>query len=245
MHRVGDIADDVVNGVAVTRKGLAMEFTDRAAGGNVVAASIHPTPKLDQNCLNENLRRADERMDNMAPIRRMTILGGDINRRPDTSGETALNGLEATPDCWYQSLSVVHTSACGGHARDRYYDAVWIYPGSGGGTNPTATSFCEQFTFNNEWNLGNTNNAELQNSCTDLGNNGLLDNERIDFIWTSYEDANGSPWKPGKEQVAPLITLAGTDVGLSLRPDTQEALRHHYADHRAVQALLVVRSATG
>jgi endonuclease/exonuclease/phosphatase family metal-dependent hydrolase len=242
------------NGCGNGKTALAVNLRDNDAGTvfletrNVVAASVHFRTNMDDSCLNHTWFQANSNIESAFPIRRMTILGGDVNRKPDrhrvAGVETAASGLETDPNCWYRRASAAHLNdslldgACGTAAYDRYYDTVWTYPGSGGGTNPTATSFCEQFTFNNAVDLlgSGPDTNDVSNSCTDVAPiDDALDKSRIDYVWISYERADGSAWTPPATAVAPHIAFASADFGLSL--DVGD-LAESYSDHRAVQTLL-------
>lgn len=206
---------------------------------------MHFQPGLTEDCINHSWYQVNLNLDSLASVRRMTIVGGDFNQRPDKWGELPTNGLETDPNCWYRRASTAHLNQslvaaqdCGANPTyDRYYDVVWAYPGSGGGTNPTATSFCEQFTYVNDVDLLGSppDPNDATNSCTDANLNGVLDKGRIDYLWTSYEGSTGSAWKPPHPVISGLIEFASADLGLSLDAGT---LASSYADHRAVQAVL-------
>ena len=236
------------NGCGNGKYAVSVNLRDKAASSafqetrNVVAASIHLRTNRDDACLEHSWGVANSALDALAPVRRMTIIGGDVNRRPDTSADEISNGLETTPDCWYQRISVAHSDVplsdktCGPTlARDRYYDAVWLYPGSGGGTNPTSPAFCEQFTRESSFLQPPASTNGLANSCTRFNNPAVLDRSRIDYLWLSYEDAAGVAWKPPARAIAGHIAFASADLGISLDPSDDPAQR--YADHRAVQGL--------
>ena len=233
------------------KEAVAVNLRDNAASSafletrNIAAASIHFRTDGSNACLNDAWDRANNALDSLTSIRRMTIMGGDVNRRPDTRAETIAEGLETDPFCWYRRVSAAHGNnlvtgenclAEGNFTKDRYYDTVWTHTGSGGGTNPTATSFCQQFTRVNVFDLPQTDTNGVANSCTDLNLNNELDKSRIDYIWVSYEKANGVPWTPPTPAVAAHIPFASADLGISLEPTDDVAKR--YADHRAVQSLL-------
>lgn len=241
---------DMANGAP--RYAIAGKFNDLLdpLGRNVVGASVHWAVGLSNNCLVEVNNKANDQIETQWNQRWMTVLAGDFNERPDARGELPTNGLETDPNCWYRKMtpaqdnvSPISGDNCGGSGYDRYYDTVWVHPGSGGGTNPTATSFCEQYTFNNDLAMQDVDLRDATNSCTDLVRNndpntvGMdgLDKGRIDYIWTSYEDANGTAWRPPAAAIAPFVTYASADLGQSLDAAN---LATFYADHRAVQALL-------
>lgn len=237
---------------ADTKTAIAANFRDKQdpLARNVVAASLHLLTTIGEACIYDHLNRANNQIEAAFPQRWMTVLAGDLNRRPDFRGNLPTNGLETDPNCWYRKItpaqdnvSLVSGENCGTGGIKRYYDTVWLYPGSGGGTNPTATSFCEQFTFNNDLALGDVDIRDATNSCTDLVTNSQepepgqdgMDKSRIDYIWTSYEYANGTVWKPPAAVIAPFIEYASADLGQSLDAAN---LAEFYADHRAVQALV-------
>lgn len=235
---------------------IGIALRDNLQGRLIAAASIHIDPGVDPFCISKNLKKTDQELEALLPNRPMTIVAGDLNQRPDISGvpgigpfvtpieESAAQGLETDPDCWYRVFSEAHGNApttepldgngCGGYwssTTDGYYDAVWSYAGSGGGTNPTSTSFCQQFTFNREGGVPVTAH-DTWNSCTDANLNGVLDRGRIDYIWVRYEDGSGNKVSHPTPVVASLIEYASAD--LQVDPLSLTA----YSDHRAVQALL-------
>ena len=223
---------------------------------NVAVTSVHYVPSsMTTECTNHSLFNTNAKLDAVAPVRRMTILAGDFNQRPDKRAEEAVNGLEADPECWYRRASAAHATnivtqeGCGSPAHDRYYDTVWLYPGSGGGTNPTATSFCEQYTYDNVLAPLSADLDQATNSCTDLVENGSgdpslegngLDKARIDYIWTSYERADGLVWNVPAPTVAAFVQYASADLGMSFSADSAGT---RYSDHRATEAVLTWPSA--
>lgn len=223
---------------------------------NIVAASLHfPVENIDPDaCVQHSLFQANQNLDNLASVRRMTIIGGDFNERVDNDlivggYESPSNGLEADPDCWYEKFSAAHQDLpvlpCGTGSQDRYYDTVWIYPLGGGTTNPMITSACHQYTHSRILQPVAPELKGATNSCTDLVNNasgdagpdGKLDKGRIDFIWTSYENTAGAAWKPPAAAIVPFVSYASADLGLSLDADV-DSIGRSYSDHRAVNSLL-------
>ncbi len=235
-------------------KKLAVNLFDNLQGGNLVAASVHFPPGMSTSCLDQNLATVHSKVGALQSVRRMTLIAGDLNQRPDKHGELPSNGLEADPDCWYRRFSAPHDSNslasgnCVNTLHKKYTDVVWAFPGGGGFNNPTPTSFCEQFTYSNDVGVPIDAN-DVSNACTDVvggglagnaGPNGVLDQGRIDYIWAGWMTPDGLTLKPSAPQAAALIEYASADLGLSFR-DLQTATS--YSDHRAVQA--TVRYAVG
>lgn len=226
---------------------IAVDLSDRLHGSHVVVASLHIG--ASKTCLGDALRYSDARMEELAPNRPVTIIGGDFNERPDKHGETPLQGLEEDPDCWYRSFSGFHdTATLAGEpcpSRLNYYDAVWVSPLGGAGQNPGPNSLCQQFT--KVYNLDPLDdNVEAGNSCTDIneGENPsnacatnavtdcVLDRSRIDYIWVRWEDSLGRGRIIPMESVRTRLPMASADLGLDLTSADR------YSDHRAVFALM-------
>lgn len=225
---------------------LAVDLRDDLAGKHVLVAAVHTDFGAGPACVQQSLATADSRLESLRPSRPMTLIGGDFNQRPDKDGELATNGLETDPDCWYRTLSAAHGDSellgvpCGS-GPNRYYDTAWLWPGSGGGANPAATSFCQQYTSFTDTQLIGPTLSDATNSCTDLvgspnstvpGPDGKLDKQRIDFLWVGFENASGNAWTPPAQVVQPLIADAGADLGLDLTSVSS------YSDHRAVKAIV-------
>ncbi len=244
---------------------LGVDLFDNLQQKHVVVTSVHLARGLGQNgsCLQKNLNLLNSKLENLHDKRDLTVIAGDFNRKPDTTldlagNESPTNGLEPDPECWYRGFSYPHLDQtvdspqdptdpndqkCSGGV-NRYYDAVWMHPGSGGGTNPTATSFCEQWTHASDL-LDTFPERAGRNSCTDTPKDtnddgvpdqlpdGKLDNGRIDYIWAGWEN-DGTPYLPPQPVAAGYISYASADLGIDLdSPDLRL-----YSDHRAVQALL-------
>lgn len=232
--------------------GVAVALGDRqrpltSNGGSVVAASVHFNNQLTKTCLRDALTETHQKINSSASNwRDVTIIAGDFNQRPDKAGvtpEPTTEGLETDPDCWYRNFSAAHaqqrmpnSTYCGGIHADYFYDTVWLHPLSGGLTNPTATSFCQQFTRTDDYDPVPPDEDDLGNSCTDLNGgtgNGYLDRSRIDYIWVGWDSAPGQRWTPPAAVAAGFIEYASADTGLDLDSVTR------YSDHRAVQALMM------
>lgn len=223
---------------------LGVDFLDKAQNKHVVVASMH-TPG---QCVAENTFRAAVEVDTLEAVRRMTVIGGDLNQRPDTHGEDLENGLEIDPNCWYRRFSPVHSNetldgeSCGIYSSiiDRYYDTAWL--SSGGATNPAIAEFCEQFTRIAEFAASSPDLHDAANSCTDIvdknnnpGSDGLLDKNRIDYIWVSWENSLGTAERPPVAALAATrVAYASADLGVDPHPLDLT----NYSDHRAVHALL-------
>ena len=238
---------------------VAIKLRDKLTQRDVVAASVHinadASADSGKGCLATAMSSIDAWLDNTFPVRDMVIFAGDVNERPQRentnllpSGEPATNGLETDPLCWYRGFSTPHpnfrlaspTQQCSSSYTnsDTYYDAVWLHAGSGGGTNPTATSFCQQFTHIEDIDLyGGPTLSDAANSCTNIEGNSALDRSRIDYIWVNWQRpggyGSGSDWLPAQPLAASFVEYASADTGI----DLTDSLRD-YSDHRAVQALI-------
>ena len=205
----------------------------------VVPASLHFQPGLGGGCLASALAEAHQKVSSLTGSRDITVMAGDVNQSPDLDSPTALaDGLETDPDCWYRKQSAAHLdqtvlgSSCSSTAGSNvYYDAVWLAPESGGGTNPTATSFCQQYTFSTTPTLTSPDTEDAESSCTDLNLDDLPDKKRIDQIWLGW-NPTGSAWTPPSGVAASYVQYASADTGLNLKS------LNRYSDHRAVQALI-------
>lgn len=177
----------------------------------------------------------------------MTLIGGDFNQRPDKHGETAANGLETDPDCWYREFSHGHGSTtlagetCESNTSvyNTHYDTAWLH--AGGATNPAVAEFCQQFTRLEEFAATSPDLHDAANSCTDIvdgpgnpGSDGKLDKNRIDYIWVSWENSSGSAYRPGSAVAATHVPYASADLGIDPSPLNLES----YSDHRGVEALI-------
>lgn len=241
-------------GIHDNRTQLAVDLHDDLAGKHVLVAALHMPYNAGPNCVRTSSNTADSKLESLRSSRPMSIIGVDFNQRPDKHGENPENGLEADPDCWYRTFSAAHTDSdssgtCTGVGANRYYDTAWLWPGSGGGTNPTASSFCEQYTSFSDTQLNDPTFSDGTNSCTDLvgdinqttpdpDGDGKLDKQRIDYLWVGYENASGNAWTPPSQVVSGFVADAGADLGLDL------ASQSSYSDHRAVRALLTWPPAT-
>ncbi|HEV2755171.1 MAG TPA: hypothetical protein VG318_05270 [Actinomycetota bacterium] len=210
----------------------------------VVAASLHLDPGLGSPCLSSALHETHVKISGIYFGSDLYVVGGDFNQNPDLDSATAAaNGLEADPDCWYRRFSAAHANtttvsqtSCGSTQSDQYYDSTWLYPLSGGGTNPTATSFCQQYTYSTTLSLGTPDAEDVENSCTDENLDGNPDKKRIDQIWlrwgTSQNPLGGATPIPVTIAASHLL-YASADTGLRLNSSLSR-----YSDHRAVQALV-------
>lgn len=243
----------IVNGCASGSTARAVNLRDELASDlfletrNVVAASVHLPVNASEACVTHATFQINQNIETLASTRRMTIVGGDFNVRPDEDADLPTNGLETDPDCWYRKFSQGHEDlliGCGTGAQDRYYDTVWVHPDSGGTVNPMIPSACQQFTSSRVLQPVAPELKGATNSCTDLVNNGSgaagqdgkLDKNRIDFIWTSYENPSGTAWRPPAQAIVPFVAYASADLGLSLDAGS---LGTSYSDRRAVNSLLV------
>lgn len=220
---------------------VAVDLIDQSTNQHVVAASFYRPPSVKEGfvnqCLNAELNIVNNKLDNLAATRRLSFISGDFNTRPDNSGEQPLNGLEANPDCWYQSMSKSHPGGCSpGH--DRYHDTVWLQ--HSGLSNPAAPAICEQYT-RKFFNPPNIVGQDLSTSCTDIfktdgspgpDNPPKLDKARIDYLWVGWENMNGSVWPGQREEAAARVVSASADVGFDVTTGQE------YSDHRAVSALV-------
>lgn len=232
--------------------GVDLVDTSKDTNNHILVGSVHFEGGISHDCVRQNLNLADNQLDALRAIRGMTIMGGDLNERPDSHANLPVNGLEQDPMCWYRLFSALHEdksggSTCVGIGKNAYYDAVWLYPGSGGGSNPAAPAFCDQWTranFAPPLPHRNPNGDVVlgrhpSNSCTSFydvysmpGVPEQLDHSRIDYIWIRWEDSSGNLYTPNQAVASGFVNFAGADLGLD--PVTQEA----YSDHRGVQALL-------
>ena len=152
---------------------LGVDLRDDLAGRRLAVAATHMDFGAGPSCVQQSLSTTDSNLEAMLPARPMSLVGVDFNQRPDKDGELPSNGLEADPECWYRTFSAAHADAevlggtCSGGA-NRYYDTAWLWSGSGGGTNPTATYFCEQYTSFSDIQLISPTLSDGTNSCTDL-----------------------------------------------------------------------------
>lgn len=224
-----------------SRRQVAVSLYDTAEQKNLVAASVHYPPPLSESCLRSALGKTDVELETLQPVKPLSIIGGDLNQRPDKDGELPTNGLEADPDCWYRQWSSPHAntsplgSSCTGFISDKYVDAVWAYPGLGGHLNPALPAFCNQYTYRNDVGLPLTTD-DTTNSCTDVdGNAGVLDQGRIDYIWIGWETSLGNTVKPTDTGSLSTVAYASADLGMSLDDLTNPTM---YSDHRAVEALV-------
>ncbi|MGH2806618.1 MAG: hypothetical protein ACRDKT_05020 [Actinomycetota bacterium] len=241
------------------RANFAVSFNDRLLNRSVVVASVH----THGACITNNAHRMAQNLEwrwetttVWEPIRRLTIAGGDFNGRPDQHGDTAAQGLETDPSCWYRRISAWHedfTSAgesCPQNPTsvfDRYTDTVWVSAGTA--TNPAATTLCEQFTRGEEFGVNDPDIHDAANSCTDIidnespanepvaGADGRLDKSRIDYIWASWENISGVA--EAAAVAATRIQHATADLGVDPNPTSLDFLTN-YSDHRAVQTLFVM-----
>lgn len=228
---------------------IGADFTDRLQPAplvdkHVLIASVHFPGDLSESCIGQNAKRANDHLETLRSHRDLSIIAGDFNQKPDKgpdSGpdpEPAHHGLEADPDCWYRGFSAAHPDftledplgTCTARS-NRYYDTVWLHPNGGGGTNPALPGICEQWTY--AWFTQDKLEERVDNtSCTNLNDDFKLDNARIDYIWVSWETADGQALTPPLSTATPLVDFASVDIGVGT--DTLTS----YSDHRAVQALL-------
>ncbi len=230
-----------------TYRQVGVGLVDHRSGKNVAAASLH-VPQADgsEACISGTLLTANQKMDDQFARRDVTLIGGDLNRRPDKRGELPTNGTETDPNCWYRGFSAAHdnisvlTGGSCSSVSDRYYDAVWLDPSGGGAANPASGGICGQFT-RKFFHLDAPDASDASSSCTDLFRNGpsgapgpdsRLDKARIDYLWVGWETTAGTAWRPPPAQAAALVENASADLGLDLTS------LNAYSDHRAVQALL-------
>lgn len=229
--KTGDWRVKVGSTCATNEKRLiGVDLLDRVRNEHVIASSVH-FPKGSENCLATNLGLADSTLENLQANRHVTLIGGDFNEAPDTSGETVLEGLEADPDCWYRKMSGAHgeTVPCSRPSWGNYLDTVWASPNAGGLTNPTSPLFCSQYTYSNDVILESGEST----SCTNLDGNERLDKSRIDYVWARWE-------RSGVTSISSsYVTFASADLGLS--PDTSPQA---YSDHRAIETRVTYGPAT-
>lgn len=248
---------------------LAVDFVDTAYPDvldpkHVLVAAVHFEGGDSQNCLRANTVRTDEELEGLEDHRDLTIIGGDFNERPVTTSIDPIQpvrsaGLEIDPDCWYREFSAAHLDIrigdpgttliepCPTTQINRYYDTVWVYPGSGGGTNPAAPTMCEQWTFADD-NLRSVGQRSGGTACTKYDALELHGFGRIDFIWVGWETSSGDPFLPPVNVATGFVDYASADLGFNPEqlvppptPDTADPEvipGEAYSDHRAVQALL-------
>lgn len=229
------------------KRQIAVRLWDLKQTRWLVAASVHyPVYPGYRWCVYRNVARTDGRLESLSPVRRLSIVGGDFNLRPDdaplsndsyttSSPEPDSHGREADPDCWYRWFSAVHDNtvdADGSYcdrgvdpAADTYYDTVWAEQA---GANPS-DALCDQWTHTRQ-------QATNGNACTDVSGpdgtaDGLLDRNRIDYVWVRWEDPEGNPRPFDAAQAGDAVLSASVDP-VSVN-DT-----NRYSDHRAVQATI-------
>lgn len=219
---------------------IAVRLADVAHGKKVVAASVHWGSKVSPNCVWRNIKRMENKIDTKWDRRRMTVVGGDFNERPDAeeTGDTIAEWrMEQDPECWYRTLaesvsrqdcSKSFNNAQQGH----YYDTVWEdqygEDDDAGGSGDGIYDICQQWT---------TFNAKDGETC-DQGAGGDEDRarQRIDYIWVRYENGDGSVAATyTDEELESFIPLARTDRGYK---DGYSADLDRYSNHRGINAVL-------
>ncbi|HEX2296611.1 MAG TPA: hypothetical protein VHN37_15065 [Actinomycetota bacterium] len=248
---------------------LGVKFKDTKNNDrSTVVASIHINRHGPVECDEENVARIHNRLEELSPTRRLTLVAGDFNMSPrrddkdcaDQDADNKCDALpEATQDCWYRNFSAVGATCDPDPSQEHsYVDTVAVEAKA-----TSATAICAQWTRARDsrdvsGNPGVYDTHSGSDYCHDYldddghapgsanydapgteGNKRRRDKNRIDYIWVRWEDGSGNAVTAPVDTIAEAAAkVVQASVDTSAPNPGNPAVR--YSDHRGVHAAVPI-----